>query len=282
MKTKLASILLVTLLLTGSLLAACSSETKTDEEGANANADKKIVVGVLAREQPDLQYVADKLKQEGYDIEARVFNDNVAINTATEDGSIDANYFQNERYLNSFNSSKNTHLKTYGPSIFTMPVLLVSKKYGSVEELPEGARVGIANDAANRARELQLLADNGVIKLKEGVDLPTLLDIVENPKKLEFVETDPRNRVGIFPDLDAMTAPSITVYQMKDPAITVDTALLAETPEVYKTYGGTLFVVHESKSNLEWLDKAIEIMTSKEYSEWLLETYSGVKKPLAE
>ncbi|MBP1991634.1 MetQ/NlpA family ABC transporter substrate-binding protein [Paenibacillus eucommiae] len=279
MNTKLTSILLVSLLLMSTILAACSSEKKSDTP---AKTGKKIVVGVLAREQPDLEYVAEKLKQDGFEIEARVFNDNIAINTATEDGSIDANYFQNERYLNSFNSSKNTHLITYGPSIFTTPVLLVSKKFKSVEELPKGAKIGIANDAANRARELQLLVDNGVIKLKEGAELPTLLDITENPKDLEFVETDPRNRVGIFPDLDAMTAPSITVYQMKDPEVTVDTALLAEKPEVYKTYGGTLFVVHESKKDLEWLDKAIEIMTSKEYSEWLLKTYSGVKKPLTD
>ncbi|REK71923.1 MetQ/NlpA family ABC transporter substrate-binding protein [Paenibacillus paeoniae] len=279
MNKKLASLLLVSLLLMSVLLAACSSDKKSDPA---AKGGKKIVVGVLAREQPDLEYVAEKLKPEGFEIEARVFNDNIAINTATEDGSIDANFFQNERYLNSFNSSKNTHLITYGPSIFTTPVLLVSKKYGSVAELPKGAKVGIANDSANRARELQLLADNGVIKLKEGVALPTLLDITENPQQLDFVETDPRNRVGIFPDLDAMTAPSITVYQMKDPAVTVDKALLAETPEVYKTYGGTLFVVHEDKKDLEWLDKAIEIMTSNEYSEWLLKTYSGVKKPLAE
>lgn len=75
-----------------------------------------------------------------------------------------------------------------------------------MDELPQGAKIGIANDSANRARELQLLADNGLIQLREGIDLPTVLDVVENSKKLEFVEIDPRSRVGAFADLDAMTA----------------------------------------------------------------------------
>lgn len=288
MKKSTTLILLVAVLILTAVLAGCSNNNTKNDAASSSNEassgqesaksdNKKIVIGLLAREEPDIQFVAEKLKSEGYDIETRVFNDNIALNTATEDGSLDANYFQNKPYLNSFNESKNTHLAAYGPEIFTTPVLFVSKKYKSIDELPKGAKVGIANDSANRARELQLLEANGIIKLKEGVDLPTLLDIEENPKNLNFVETDPRNRVGIFPDLDAMTAPSITVYQMNDPEVVT---LLEETKEVYSNYGGVLFVVKEGYQNTEWLDKAIAFMTSQEYGDWLLKTYHGVKKPL--
>jgi D-methionine transport system substrate-binding protein len=78
-----------------------------------------------------------------------------------------------------------------------------------------------------------------------------------------------------------MTAPSITVYQMKDPEVTIDTALLQETPEVYKQYGGIVLAINKDteEQNKEWLDKVVNILSSKEYAEWLLETYSGVKKP---
>ncbi|TYA11235.1 hypothetical protein FRY98_18880 [Paenibacillus faecis] len=288
MKKHTTIILLVTALIWSAVLVGCSnSGTKNAAASSSGEASsgqesnkpdhKKIVIGLLAREQPDVQFVADKLKAEGYDIETKVFNDNIALNTATEDGSLDANFFQNKPYLKSFNESKNTHLAAYGPEIFTTPVLFVSKKYKSIDELPEGAKIGIANDSVNRARELQLLDANGLVKLKEGVDLPTLLDIEENPKKLNFVETDPRNRVGIFPDLDAMTAPSITVYQMNDPEVV---KLFEETKEVYSNYGGIVFVVKEGYENTEWLDKAIALMTSQEYADWLLETYHGVKQPL--
>ncbi|RCX18592.1 D-methionine transport system substrate-binding protein [Fontibacillus phaseoli] len=288
MKKSTTVILLVAVMILSTVLAGCSGNNAKNVAASSSNEassgqesnkpdNKKIVIGLLAREEPDVQYVAEKLKAEGYDIETRVFSDNIALNTATEDGSLDANYFQNKPYLKSFNESKNTHLAAYGPEIFTTPVLFVSKKYKSIDELPDGAKVGIANDSANRARELQLLEANGLIKLKEGVDLPTLLDIEENPKNLNFVETDPRNRVGIFPDLDAMTAPSITVYQMNDPEVVT---LFEETKEVYSNYGGIIFVVKEGYENTEWLDKAIALMTSQEYGDWLLETYHGVKKPL--
>ncbi|MEK4062489.1 MULTISPECIES: MetQ/NlpA family ABC transporter substrate-binding protein [Paenibacillus] len=274
MKKMSFTALSLVIVLSLSVLAGCGKSASGDQS-------KQIVIGVIAREQPDIDYVAEKLKTEGYDIEVKVFNDNIALNNATAEGEIDANYFQNEKYLTSFNQSNGTNLITYGPNIYTTPVVFVSKKHKSLDSLPEGAKIGIANDSANRARELQLLATNGLIKLREGVDLPTLLDITENKKKLNFVEIDPRSRVGAFADLEAMTAPSITVYQMKDPEVTIDTALLQETPEVYKQYGGIVLAINKDteEQNKEWLDKAVNILSSKEYAEWLLETYSGVKKP---
>ncbi|ASA20352.1 MetQ/NlpA family ABC transporter substrate-binding protein [Paenibacillus donghaensis] len=272
-KTSIIALALVSVL-SLSLLAGCGNNSS---EGQS----KKIVIGVIAREQPDIDYVAEKLKPEGYDIEVQVFNDNIALNNATADGSIEANYFQNEKYMTSFNESNGTSLIPYGPNIYTTPVVFVSKKYKSADELPEGAEIGIANDSANRARELQLLATNGLIKLREGVELPTLLDITENKKKLSFIEIDPRSRVGAFADLDAMTAPSITISQMNDPEVTIDNALFQETSEVYKQYGGIVLAISKDAEteNKEWLDKVVDILSSKEYAEWLLKTYNGVKKP---
>ncbi|OZQ74769.1 MetQ/NlpA family ABC transporter substrate-binding protein [Paenibacillus odorifer] len=266
------------------LLVGCSQSSSSSSDAQSDAKSQKIVIGVIAREQPDIDYVAEKLKPEGYQIETQVFNDNIALNNATADGSIDANYFQNEKYMNSFNESNGTELVAYGPNIYTTPVLFVSKKYKTVDELPQGAKIGIANDSANRARELQLLADNGLIQLREGIDLPTVLDVVENSKKLEFIEIDPRSRVGAFADLDAMTAPAITVAQMNDLQVTIDTALLQETPEVYKQYGGILLAIKKGteEKNKEWLDAIVSVMTSKEYSQWLLDTYKGVKKPYNE
>ncbi|CAM5495730.1 Lipoprotein OS=Streptomyces fumanus OX=67302 GN=GCM10018772_47280 PE=3 SV=1 [Streptomyces fumanus] len=47
-----------------------------------------------------LTYVKDNLaKKEGLDLEVKEFTDYVTPNTATEDGSVGANYFQTEPYL---------------------------------------------------------------------------------------------------------------------------------------------------------------------------------------
>lgn len=263
-----------------SLLSGCAG-TKSAQT-TNTQEKKKLVIGVLAREKPDIDYLAEKLKTQGYEVEARVFNDNVALNLATEDGSIDANYFQNEPYLNTFNKNKGTHLVAYNPWIFTMADLFVSKKYKTLNDLPDGAKIAVANDPTNRTRELRLLADNGLIILKEGIDLPTVLDITSNPKNFNIIEIDPRSKAGAFPDLDAMVVPSITVYQMKDPAVTVKGALLKEKPDVFKKFGGIMFVVKEGNQNAIWLKKAVDVMTTKEYSDWLLKTYEGAKIPLSE
>ena len=53
----------------------------------------------------------------------------------------------------------------------------------------EGARVGIPNDPTNGGRVLLVLQDRGLIKLRPEAGLKaTPLDVVDNPKKLKFVE----------------------------------------------------------------------------------------------
>lgn len=267
---------------TASASSSASAAQSQNSSRAQSAQSKKIVIGILAREKPDIDYVAEKLKSRGYDLETKVFNDNVAMNMATADGSIDVNYFQNKPYLESFNKSKGTDLISYGPEIFYTKDLLVSKKYKTLASLPQGAKIGVANDQTNRARELQLLAANGLITLKEGVKYPTVLDITQNTKKFNFIEIDPRSRVGAFPDLDAMTAPSITVYQMNDQQVTVKGALCSETPDAYKKYGGIVFAVKKGNDSQKWLKKAVEIMTTKDYATWLENTYKGAKIPLSE
>ncbi|GAA2219044.1 MetQ/NlpA family ABC transporter substrate-binding protein [Micromonospora olivasterospora] len=262
----------ITLFVVGALavsLAACSSGSASGGDG------KTVRIGVLAREEPDLNFVAEHLAQQGYTMKVQVFDDNIAMNRATEDGSIDANFFQNANYLKSYKDSNGSSLVTYGPWLQTTAVQFVSSKYDSADALPNGARIGIANDSANRARELQLLAANGLIELAKGVEAPTILDVTSNPKNLRWVEVNPRSKAAAFPDLDAMTAPSITVYLMKDPSIK---ALYEETPEVYRTYGGTLWVVKEGYKNTAWLDAATSFMQSADYKTWIANTYKGLKK----
>lgn len=259
---------------TVALLAGCSTPASGEKPSTN---DEKITasVGILARDEPDMARVAAHLAGQGIELSVRVFDDNVAMNRATEDGSLNANYFQSASYLKSFNESNTGKLEKYGPWLHTHAVLFVSSKHDSIDSFPDGAKVGIANDSFNRARELRLLVEAGLIELRDGVDLPTVLDVTSNPKNVQFVEVDPRSRVGAFPDLDAMTAPGVTVFQMKDPKVKT---LAEETPEVYKEFGGVYFVTADAKSNKKWLDAAIEYMSSDEHKEWLTKEYRGLKK----
>lgn len=254
-------------------LTACAASDAASTDPASETVSVKV--GILAREEPEMAFVAEEMAAEGIDIEYQIFDDNIAMNRATYDGSLDANYFQNANYLASQNESTGQDLEAYGPWLQTQAVQFVSSKYESADDLPSGAKVGIANDQANRARELQLLAANGLIELDESVDSPSTLDITSNPKNIEWIEVDPRSRAGAFPDLDAMTSPSITVYLMGDPTINT---LYEETPEVYGPYGGVVWVVPSDAADLAWLDTTIAFMESDTYTEWLADYYSGLKK----
>ena len=62
--------------------------------------------------------------------------------------------------------------------------------------------VAIPNDGTNEARALRLLESLGLIKLKEGLDTTaTVLDIVENPYKIEFKEVEAAQLPSILGDV---------------------------------------------------------------------------------
>lgn len=255
------------------LLAGCAAPAEQEPPAADDRI--AVSVGILARDEPDMNRVAAALKEQGVDMDVRVFDDNIAMNRATEDGSLNGNYFQSASYLKSFNESNTGKLEMYGPWLHTHAVVFVSSKHDSIDAFPSGAKIGIANDSFNRARELRLLEAAGMIELREGVDQPTTLDVVSNPKNIEFIEVDPRSRVGAFPDLDGMTAPGITVFQMNDPSAKT---LAEETPEVYMEFGGVYWVTADVDANKEWLDKVIAYMSSDEHRDWVTKEYRGLKK----
>ncbi len=64
--------------------------------------------------------------------------------------------------------------------------------------------IGVPNDPSNEGRALNLLAREGVIKLKEGTGiLATVADITENPRKVEVKELDAGIVGRSIDDLDA-------------------------------------------------------------------------------
>ena len=73
-------------------------------------------------------------------------------------------------------------------AIHIEPIGVYSKKYKSIEELPEGAEILMSNSVADHGRVLAMLESKGLIKLAEDVDKTKaeVKDIVENPKNLKF------------------------------------------------------------------------------------------------
>lgn len=123
-------------------------------------------------------------------MDIKVFNDYVQPNDQVVQGHIDVNYFQTEPYLAAYNKDRGADLQTI-VGVHIEPFGAYSRRFKSLDALPNGADVVIPNDPSNNSRALILLDKFGVIKLKDpGNPLSTLRDIVANPKQLKFRELD--------------------------------------------------------------------------------------------
>ena len=178
--------------------AAASTESAAPTgDGFDASVDYAALAGttitVAASPVPHaeiLAVAADILAQADITLDVMEFTDYIQPNQATENGEVDANYFQHGPYLENFNAENGTHLVSVG-AIHYEPLGLYPGKAASLDVLADGAQIGVPNDPTNEARALQLLAAQGLITLREGAGLEaTKNDIEENPKNLEIVEME--------------------------------------------------------------------------------------------
>ncbi|NUW39238.1 MetQ/NlpA family ABC transporter substrate-binding protein [Nonomuraea rhodomycinica] len=187
------------------LLAACgSSQTATTNAGAES-ADTVIKVGASPVPHAEiLNYVKDNLAPAaGLKLEVVEFTDYVQPNVQLSEGKLAANFFQHKPYLDDFNASKGTKLSFVTP-VHLEPLGLYSKKVTSLQALPSGASVAVPNDATNLGRALKLLADNGVITLKQGAGTTaTERDVTGNPKNLAFKPLEAAQLPRSLDDVDA-------------------------------------------------------------------------------
>ena len=128
--------------------------------------------------------------KKGLDIKIVEFSDYVVPNTALAAGEIEANSFQNQPYLDNQKADRGFKIESVGADRELPDRHLLEEAQG-LDALPSGATISIPNDPTNGGRALLLLQDKGLIKLKDGVGFkPTPLDIIDNPKKLKFVEIE--------------------------------------------------------------------------------------------
>lgn len=99
----------------------------------------KLVVGASSTPHAELlELVKPALAEQGIELEIVIYDDYVLPNTALQDGTLDANYFQHTPYLNSFNSSNGTDLVSAG-LIHYEPFGIYSKTVSSLSEVAPAA-----------------------------------------------------------------------------------------------------------------------------------------------
>lgn len=238
-----------------------------------ANGAEKIVVGATPVPHAEiLEVVKPILAKEGFTLEIKEFNDYTVPNLATEDGDLDANFFQHLPYLNEFNKNKGTHLvKTVG--VHLEPMGVYSQKIKNINELKEGDTVAIPNDPTNESRALDVLASAGLIKLNDN-PLKTPLDITENPKKLKFSEIE---TAQLPRTLDDVTIAVInTNYALNAKLNPTKDALVLESKDSPYVNYVVVKAGNENSKKTKALDKAIN---SPEVKTFIEKKYEGAILP---
>ncbi|MEU9737326.1 MetQ/NlpA family ABC transporter substrate-binding protein [Streptomyces sp. NPDC048002] len=251
-------------------LTACGS---SDSDSASSDTSGPLVVAASPVPHAEiLTYVKDNLaKDAGLDLEVKEFTDYVTPNTATEDGSVDANYFQNQPYLDDFNKKNGTHIVPV-VTVHLEPLGLYSSKAKSADDLKSGATVAVPNDSVNEARALKLLDANGIITLKDGVgNEATPADIVKNPKNLKFKELEAAQTPRSLSDVDAAVINGN--YAIEADLKPAEDALVLESADD-NPYGNFL-AVKEGNENDPRVKKLEELLTSPEVKKFIEDKYAG-------
>ena len=242
--------------------------------------DKTITVAASPIPHAEILKVAgDVLAKDGWTLKVTEYPDYVVPNTVVEDGEMDANYFQHQPYLDTFNAENKTHLVSVA-QIHYEPFGIYAGTKSAVKDLADGDKIAIPNDGSNRARALLLLEAQGIIKLAEGVGVQaTVLDITEKTVDVETAEMEAAQIAGVCDSvalvvLNGNYALLAGLNAGTDAIAVEDAASIAA-----QTYANILVVKegNEKTAKTEALKKAL---LSSEVKDYINSSYKGAVVPI--
>ena len=226
-----------------------------------------------------LQVAKEILAQADITLDIVEFTDYIQPNTATESGDIDANYFQHQDYLNTFNAENGTHLVSVA-QIHYEPLGIYPGKTASFEELADGAQILVPNDTSNEARALQLLAAQGLIELAPDAGLTaTKQDITANPKNLEIVEMEAAQLPRSLASADMAVINGNYATQAGFSSANDALATESADSDAAQLYPNVL-VVEEGRENDPAILAVAAALQSDAVRDFINETYGGAVVPL--
>ncbi|RZT42843.1 MetQ/NlpA family ABC transporter substrate-binding protein [Cupriavidus agavae] len=231
--------------------------------------EKPIKVGVTGGPHAQIMEQVKKVAaKDGLNIQLVEFSDYIQPNAALAAGDLDANSYQHLPYLEAQIKDRGYKF-THVAFTVTFPMGVYSKKIKSLDQVKQGARIGVPNDPTNGGRGLLLLQAKGLIKLRADAGLKaTPLDIVENPKKIKIVELDAAQLPRSLDDLEAAAingnyAESAGLSPTRD-------AIATEGP---KGPYANLIAIREADKNKPWVAKLVKAYHSPEIKQYVQTTF---------
>ncbi|MGI6420619.1 MAG: MetQ/NlpA family ABC transporter substrate-binding protein [Syntrophomonadaceae bacterium] len=264
-------VLLLSLMILALGVSGCGNGQQSDAEQPGKTETTKLVVGATAVPHAEILEVAKPLlEKENIELEIKVFTDYVQLNPALKDGQIDANFFQHIPYLDDYNQNNNADL-VWTVKVHNEPMGVYSNKVAKLDELQDGAKVGIPNDATNGGRALMVLESAGLITLAEGVGVnATPHDIVDNPKNLDVMMMDAAMLPRTLEVADICVINSN--YALEADLNPVEDSIFMEPSD--SPFANVLVVQAQDKDN-EAISKLGQALQSPEVKEFLESKYQG-------
>lgn len=174
-------------------LVACSSKPSPNT----------LVIGTIAGPETELIETAKEVAEKEYGLTIKIveFNDYNLPNEALQDGSLDANVYQHLPYLKAAILAHGYNLQAIGRT-FVYPMGIYSKKYKSLNDIPDNSIIAVPNDPSNEMRAFLLLEESHLITLDDATNAG-VPSIESNPKKLQFKEMDAAQLPRVLPDVAA-------------------------------------------------------------------------------
>lgn len=261
--------------------ADANAETEAETEAADttaADGDNVIKIGATSTPHGEiLEFVKDKLAEQGYDLQITIYDDYVLPDKAVADGELDANYYQHTPYLNSFNEANGTDLVSVA-SIHYEPFGLYANGIASVADIPEGATIVIPADDSNETRALLLLAQEGLITLPEGanaLDGVKTLDIVDDHGfNITTVQAD--TVAAQFANAGDGSLAVINGNYALAAGLKIADAIASEdaSGDAAQTYAN-IIAVKSGNENLPKIQALVSALETDEVKDFIAENYNG-------
>lgn len=258
-------------------LAGCGAGSAST--GTSSTGDKVIKVGATAVPHAEIlnDVVKDVLADAGWTLEVTEFTDYVTPNTALEDGSLDANYFQTLGYMNNQNDENGLHLAA-AVGVHIEPMGIYSAKIESLDDLDDGATISCPNDVDNLDRALRLLVQKGLLKdpgTDEHASETTFNGNAElNPHGYVITPVEAANVPNTLDDVDVAVVNGNYALEAGLPAS--HPALDIEEFDKDTTIARTNFlVVKQGNEETEKTKALVEAITSDEVQAYIEDTYKG-------
>ena len=260
---------------------ASSSGTSAESTSGESSTTGNVVIKVGANITPHseiLEQAKPILAEKGITLEVVQIEDSITPNVGVSEGSLDANYFQHEPYLEQYNEENGTDLVSIG-AIHYEPFGIYAGKTTDLSEIADGATIAVPNNVTNEARALLLLQQEGILTLKDDAGInATVEDIVDNPKNVKFKELAPEQLVQSLPDVDLAV---INGNYAIEGGLSVSDALAVEADDgLAATTYANIIATTPQKADDEALLTLVEVLKSDEISNYIEETYDGAVVPL--